>query len=112
MWLLGNNIESPAATGPPDELLDLGREPVDISFPCGLLDNILVVVVPETTTQLLVVHFGLVFPQAPSSRDFVGVLQLELRALARPGDVGRCQRVVQLVQKKLPQLDVAVWPST
>ena len=42
-------------------------EPVDVSLPVRLVDDVLVVIVPQAPGQLLVVHLGLVLPQPPPS---------------------------------------------
>ena len=45
--------------------LQITDEPVDISLPVRLVDDVLVVVVPQAPGQLLVVHLGLVLSGAP-----------------------------------------------
>lgn len=40
---------------------------VDVALAGRLVDDVFVVVVAQTATQLLVVHLGLVFPLAPSA---------------------------------------------
>ena len=49
--------------------LQIADEPVHVPLARGLVDYVLVVVVAQTSRQLLVVHLGLVFPQTPSSGD-------------------------------------------
>lgn len=48
--------------------------------------DILIIVVPEAPRKLLVVHFRLIFPNAPSSGHFVRIGQFELPAIAGPRD--------------------------
>ena len=49
--------------------LQIADEPVHVPLARRLVDDVLVVVVAQPPTQLLVVHLGLVFPQAPTSRN-------------------------------------------
>ena len=49
--------------------LQVADEPVHVPLARRLVDDVLVVVVAQPPTQLLVVHLGLVFPQAPTSRN-------------------------------------------
>ena len=60
---------------------------VDISAPRRLVNNVLVVVVTQTATQLLIVHLGLVLASAPASSHLVRVAEAELPVVARPRDV-------------------------
>ena len=48
--------------------LQITDEPVDVSLPVRLVDDVLVVVVPQAPGQLLVVHLGLVLAHSPSTR--------------------------------------------
>jgi hypothetical protein len=68
-----------------------------ISRSSRFVDNVLVIIVSETTTQLLVVHLGLVLADSPSSSNFIRVRQLELTTISRPRD----KNVVFLVCEKL-----------
>ena len=47
--------------------LKVADEPVHVALPRRLVDDVLVVVVPQATTQFLVVHLRLVFPRSPTS---------------------------------------------
>ena len=80
-------------------------EPVDVSPPICLVDDILVVVVPQAPGQLLVVHLGLVLAQAPPPRHLVRVAQLELPAVAGPRDELLARLVRQQLKQELPELD-------
>lgn len=51
----------------PKKALEVADEPVDIAFSGRFVDDILVVIVPETSAELLVVHFWLILPVTPSS---------------------------------------------
>ena len=42
-------------------------ELVHVSLATSLLDDVLVVVIPQSTGQLLVVHLWLILPESPSS---------------------------------------------
>ena len=46
--------------------LQVADEPVHVPLARRFVDDVLVVVVPQATTQFLVVHLRLVFPQSPS----------------------------------------------
>lgn len=68
----------------------------------------LVVVVAQRPAQLVVVHVVLVLAQPPQPRHLLGVLQLELAVLARPGDEVALALVLQQVEQELPQRDGGV----
>ena len=53
----------------PEQVLQITDEPVYVALSGSLVDDIFVVVVPETSTQLLIVHLWLVFAAAPPPRD-------------------------------------------
>jgi len=65
-------------------LLEVNNKSVDISLAVCLVDDVLVVVVSETPTQLFVVHFWLVLPDAPPSGHFIRVCQLKLPSVSCP----------------------------
>lgn len=70
----------------PQHALQIAHKAVDIALARRLVDDVLVVVVAETATELLVVHLRLVLAHAPAPRDLVWVSQLELPAVAGPRD--------------------------
>lgn len=88
-----------------DDGWHVADEAIDISTSGRFVDNVFVVVVAQTATQLLVVHLGLVLAHTPASRHLVGVAKTELPIAARPRDVVLARRVQQQLQQKLPQLD-------
>ena len=64
-------------------------ELVDVAFPVHLVHDLLVVVVAYGPAQLVVVHAGFPFSDAPEHRDGLRIQELELPAVAGPGnDVG------------------------
>ena len=69
------------------------------------MNDVLVVVVTQTSRQLLIVHLGLVFADAPSSCHLIRVRELELPAVTCPRDEVLTRLVRQLLQQELPQLD-------
>ena len=71
------------------------------------MDDVLVVVVAETSAQFLVVHLGLVLPRAPPTGHLLGVNQLELPLAAGPGYAILAVTIRQQLEEKLPQLDGA-----
>jgi hypothetical protein len=85
--------------------VQVAHEPVHVALARRLVDNVLVVIISESATQFLVVHFGLVFAVAPSARDLVGVGQLVLPSVARPADEVLTRLVGEQLQQELPQLD-------
>ena len=68
------------------QTLEITDEPVHVSFPTSFEDNVLVVVISETSGEFLVVHLGFVLPDSPPSRHLVRVRHLELPAVSGPGD--------------------------
>jgi len=48
------------------------------------MDDVLVVIIAESTAQLFIVHLWLLLAGAPATRDLVRVAQSELPAVARP----------------------------
>lgn len=49
------------------QILQVADEAVDVTLPRRLVDDVLVVVVAQASTQLLVVHLRLVFPLSPAT---------------------------------------------
>lgn len=47
------------------QALQVADKAVDVAFASRLADDILVVVISQSTTQLLIVHLGFVLPPAP-----------------------------------------------
>jgi hypothetical protein len=76
----------------------------DISLSSRFVDNFLVIIVSETTTELLVVHLGLVLADSASSSNFIRVRQLELPTVSRP----RNKTLACLVCEKLFQVKIAI----
>ena len=68
------------------DTLHVAHEPVHVPLAPRLLDDVLIIVISQTTRKLLIIHFGLVFPKTPPSRDLIGILQFELPPIARPGN--------------------------
>ena len=52
-----------------EDALHVAHEPVHIPLAPGLLDNVFVIVISQTTRQLFIIHFWLVFAETPSSRN-------------------------------------------
>lgn len=57
---------------------------VSVPFAMDLCHDILVVVVPQSSTELVIVHIGLGFPLPPSASHFIGVDQLEFAVTTLP----------------------------
>lgn len=68
----------------PQEVLEITDEAVHITLSSSFVDDVFVVVIPQSAAQFFVVHLGFVFPDAPPSGYFVGVCQLELPTIAGP----------------------------
>jgi len=83
----------------------VAHEAIDVATSGRLVNDVLIVVVTQTATQLLVVHLGFVLAHAPASRHLVRVAKAKLPVVARPRDVVLARWVQQKLQKKLPQLD-------
>ncbi len=63
-WLDAKVGEVPLGVAAKDGL-EVADKSVDIPLASRLLDDVFVIVVPQPTAQLLVVHLGLVLPQTP-----------------------------------------------
>ena len=87
------------------QAVEVTDEAIDVPLPCCLVNDVLVVVVAQTSRQLLIVHLGLVFADAPSSSNLIWVGELELPAVTCPGDEVLTRLICQLLQQELPQLD-------
>ena len=87
------------------QTLEITDEPVDVSFPRCFENNVLVVVISETSGEFLVVHLRFVLPDAPPPRHLVRVRHLELPPVSGPADEGLAGLVRQELQQELPQLD-------
>lgn len=73
-------------------------ELVNVSLPVDLVHDLLVVVVADRSAQLVVVHAGLPFSDAPEHRHGLRVQELELPAVAGPGDDVRVLLVLEELQ--------------
>lgn len=93
--------------GVSEQVLEIADEPVDVSLARRLVDDVLVVVVAQAAAELLVVHLGLVLPDAPPTSYFVRVGELELPAVACPRDEPLAGLVGEQFEEELPQLDGA-----
>ena len=87
-----------------EQALQVADEPVDVTLSRRFQDDVLVVIVSEPPGQLLVVHLGLVLPDAPPPGHLVRVGHLELPAVAGPDDEVLARLVRQQLQQELPQL--------
>jgi len=83
----------------------VAHKAIDVSATGRFVDDVLVVVVAKTATELLVVHLGLVFARSPATRHLVRVAETELPVVAGPRDVVLARRFEKQLQQKLPQLD-------
>lgn len=81
---------------------------VDKFLPHHLLDDILVVVIAQSTAELVVIHVGFVLPHTPHSGHLFGILQLEFAIESRPRDEMLLAFVHQEFQEELPQGYVAL----
>ena len=88
-----------------EQALQVADEPVDVTLSRRFQDYVLVVIVSEPPGQLLVVHLGLVLPDAPPPGHLVRVGHLELPAVPGPGDEVLAGLVGEQLQQELPQLD-------
>ena len=93
----------------PEEALKITNESVDVSLPSRLVDDVLVVVVAQPATQLLVVHLGLILPDAPPAGHLVRIGEFELPPVPRPADEPLTWLVREELEEELPQLDWT-WP--
>lgn len=79
---------------------------VGVALAVHLSHDVLVVVVAQSTAQLVIVHVGLALALAPALRHLVWVSHLELAVGALPGDDPGIVAVGQQLQQELPQLDL------
>lgn len=79
-----------------------GDKLVDEFLSQRLLDDVLVVVIAQSSAQLVVVHVLLVFTESPQTCDLLCVDQLELALLAGPVDDVLVLVVEEQLQKELP----------
>ena len=87
------------------EALEITDKAIDVSLPRCFENNVLVVVISETSGEFLVVHLRFVLPDAPPPRHLVRVRHLELPAVSGPGYEGLAGLVREELQQELPQLD-------
>ena len=76
-----------------------------VALPMHFVDDLLVVVVADGTAELVVVHAGFAFANAPQHGNCLRVEQLELPVAAHPGNDVTVLLVLQQLQQKLPQLN-------
>jgi len=97
-----------AIGGASNEAFHLADEPVNVALARCLVDDILVVVISNTSTQLFVVHLGFVLPLAPSARHLVRIGHPEFPAVAGPRDDVAVGGAEEQFEQELPQLDRTV----
>ena len=68
------------------ETVEIADKSVDVSLAGSLVNDVLVVVIPQTTREFLVVHLWFIFPLTPAPGHLVRVRHLELPAVSGPGD--------------------------
>ena len=73
-----------------------------------LCDHVIVIVVPQCTRQLLVVHGRFVLALTPHLRNGLSTVQLELAVVCHPLYDLAVLSVCQQFQQKLPQLDLTI----
>ena len=56
------------------DALHVAHKPVHVPLAPRLLDDVLVIIISQSTRQLLIIHFGLVLPETPPPRDLIGIL--------------------------------------
>ena len=81
-------------------------EPVHKLLSHHLLDDSLLVVVPQRSAQFVVVHVLFVLADAPQARHFLRVQQFELAVVVRPLDDVTVLVAKQQLEQELPQRDV------
>ena len=69
------------------------------------MDDVLVIIITQTSAQLLVIHLWLVLSRTPATGDLLGVDQFELPLSSGPRNAILTVTVSQQLQQKLPQLD-------
>ena len=90
--------------GHPKHGLQVANKPVHVSLPWHLVDDVLVIIVPQSTTQFLVVHLRLVLSCPPATGNLLGVNQFELPLSPGPGNAVLAVAIGQELQEELPQL--------
>ena len=67
-----------------EQVVKIADEPVDVSSARSFVDDVLVIVVAQTAAQLLVIHLGFIFSDAPSASYLVRVGQPKLPTVPGP----------------------------
>ena len=70
-----------------------------------MLDNVLLVVISESSGELVEVHDWIAFPDAPQPGEFDRVDDPKFETVAGPGEDGSMFAVSEKLQNELPQLD-------
>lgn len=79
---------------------------VGVALAVHLSHDVLVIVVAQSTAELVIVHVGLALALAPTLRHLVWVGHLELTIGALPCDDAGIVLVGQQLKQELPQLDL------
>ena len=87
--------------------LKITDKSVDVAFASCFEDDVLVIVVPQSSGELFIIHLWLVFPDSPSPGHFVGISHFEFPTIACPGDEMLATLVGEELKQKLPQLNWA-----
>lgn len=72
------------------------------------MNHVSVIVIPQCSAELLVVHGWFVFSSTPLSGYLLRVVQFELAILSHPHDKVPTASVGKQLEQELPQLNLAV----
>ena len=83
LWNYSNQVEE-ILRFVSKETVEITDKSVDVSLAGSFVNDVLVVVIPQTTGEFLIVHLWFIFPRSPPPGDLVRVRHLELPAVSGP----------------------------
>lgn len=74
----------------------------------NFVNHVPIIVIPQGSTQLFIIHGWFVFPSAPLLSHLLGIVQFKLAILTNPHDEVTTASVGQQLQQELPQLNLTI----
>lgn len=91
--------------GHPKHGLQVTHKSVHVAFAWHFMNDVLVIVVPKASAQLLIIHLWLVFAGTPPTGHLFWINKLELPLSTSPSNAVLTVPVSEKFQQELPQLD-------
>lgn len=89
----------------PEHGFEVAHKPIHVSFARHFVNDVLVIVVPEASAELFIVHLWLVLAGTPATSHLLRVNELELPLATSPSDTVLTVPISEELQQELPELN-------